>query len=74
MSNFRFTPDAIDDPDAIWLHIYRDNPAAADAVENEICAACEMLAAGPLLGHQRAYFIACALLDTFEISHVAHRL
>jgi len=43
MSNFRFTPDAIDDLDAIWLPIYRDNPAAADAVENEIRAACEML-------------------------------
>lgn len=53
MASFRLTPDAIDDLDAIWLYIYKDNPSAADAVEDEIRSACAMLAEGPLRGHQR---------------------
>ena len=32
MASFRLTRDAVEDLDAIWLHIYKDNPQAADAV------------------------------------------
>ena len=53
MASFRLTPDAIDDLDAIWLYICKNNLAAADAVEDEIRSACAMLAKGPLRGHLR---------------------
>jgi len=53
MASFRLTRDAITDLDAIWLHIYDSNPAAADAVEDEIRAACALLAEHPLQGHLR---------------------
>jgi plasmid stabilization system protein ParE len=43
MTSFRLTPDAIDDLEAIWLFIFKDNPDAADAVEEEIRSACAML-------------------------------
>ena len=51
MVSFRLTRDAIDDLDAIWLHIYKSNPKAADAVEEEIRSACALLAENPLQGH-----------------------
>ena len=53
MASFRLTPDAMDDLDAIWSFISRDNPNAANAVEEEIKAACTFLAEGPLKGHVR---------------------
>jgi len=53
MTAFRLTPDAIEDLDAIWLYIHKDNAAAADTVEDEIRAACAMLADGPLRRHAR---------------------
>lgn len=53
MSRFRLTPDAVEDLDAIWQFICRDNPAAADAVEEEIRTACAMLAKASLSGHVR---------------------
>jgi plasmid stabilization system protein ParE len=53
MASFRLSRDAITDLDAIWLHIYEDNPEAADAVEEEIRAACALLAENPLQGHLR---------------------
>ena len=53
MTSFRLTPDALEDLDAIWLYIHKHNPAAADTVEDEIRAACAMLADGPLRGHPR---------------------
>ena len=53
MASFRLTRDAIDDLDAIWLHIYQGNPKAADAVEEEIRSACTLLAERPLQGHLR---------------------
>jgi plasmid stabilization system protein ParE len=43
MAPFRLTREAIDDVDAIWLHIYRSNPKAADAVDEEIRAAYSLL-------------------------------
>ena len=39
MASFQLTREAIDDLDAIWLHIYKSNPTAADAVEEEIRSA-----------------------------------
>jgi plasmid stabilization system protein ParE len=53
MASFRLTRDAIDDLDAIWLHICKSNPKAADAVEEEVRSACASLAESPLQGHLR---------------------
>jgi plasmid stabilization system protein ParE len=53
MASFRLTREAIEDLDAIWLHIYKDDPKAADAVEEEIRSACALLAERPLQGHLR---------------------
>jgi plasmid stabilization system protein ParE len=53
MSSFRLTRNAVDDLDAIWLHIYKDNPEAADAVEEEIRSAYALRAESPLQGHLR---------------------
>ncbi len=40
MASFRLTPDAIDDLEAIWSFIFKDNPEAADAVEEEVRSPC----------------------------------
>jgi plasmid stabilization system protein ParE len=53
MAAFRLTRNAIEDLDAIWLHIYKSNPTAADAAEEEIRSACDLLAENPLQGHLR---------------------
>ncbi len=53
MASFRLTPDAIDDLEAIWSFIFKDNPEAADAVEEEIRSTCAMLAKEPLMGRVR---------------------
>jgi plasmid stabilization system protein ParE len=53
MASFRLTREAIEDLDAIWLHIYKDDPKAADSVEEEIRSACALLAGRPLQGHLR---------------------
>jgi plasmid stabilization system protein ParE len=53
MASFRLTRDAIDDLDAIWLHIYKSNPKAAEDVEEEIRSARALLAENPLQGHLR---------------------
>ena len=53
MASFRLTREAIDDVDAIWLHIYPINPEAADAIEEEVRSACRLLAERPLQGHRR---------------------
>jgi antitoxin ParD1/3/4 len=53
MAACRFTPDAVDDIDAIWSFIAQDNPEAAYSVEEEIAAACAWLAERPLRGHVR---------------------
>ena len=54
MASFRLTPDAIDDVDTIWRFIFKDNSAAADAVEEEIKSACALLAREPYRGHVRS--------------------
>jgi plasmid stabilization system protein ParE len=53
MPRFRLTPDAVSDIDAIWTFLFKDSPAAADAVEEAIRVACAMLARAPLSGHVR---------------------
>jgi plasmid stabilization system protein ParE len=53
MASFRLTREAIEDLDAIQAHIYKDDPKAADAVEEEIRSACALLAERPLQGHLR---------------------
>jgi antitoxin ParD1/3/4 len=53
MTAYRFTPDAIEDIDAIWSYIARDNSEAAYSVEQAIVAACLSLAENPLQGHLR---------------------
>ena len=53
MASYRFTLDATEDLDDIWWFIAKDNPEAADRVEQEILTACEGLARWPLQGHVR---------------------
>jgi toxin ParE1/3/4 len=53
MSQYRFTPQAADDLDEIYSFIARDNPRAADRVEDAIFRACQILADSPLIGHVR---------------------
>lgn len=50
MSQYQFTPQALDDLFEIWSYIAQDNPAAADRVEEAIYQACELLAKSPLAG------------------------
>ena len=50
---YRLTPDAIDDIDGIWTFIARNNPDAADRVEQEILNSCERLTDFPFQGHVR---------------------
>jgi plasmid stabilization system protein ParE len=50
---FQFTPQAVEDLDAIWWFIVQDNRDAADRVESEIIATCRRLAKHPLMGTKR---------------------
>ena len=50
---FRFTPQAVQDLDAIWWFIAEDSRDAADRVEMEIVATCRRLAKHPLIGTKR---------------------
>jgi antitoxin ParD1/3/4 len=50
---FQFTPQAIEDLDAIWWFIAQDNSDAADRVETEIMETCRRLAKHPLMGTRR---------------------
>jgi len=50
---FQFTPQAIDDLDAIWWFIADDSQDAANRVEREIVATCGRLAKHPLMGSRR---------------------
>ncbi len=53
MRKYRFTPQAADDLFDIWKFIARDNPEAANRVEEAIYLACEFLVASPLAGRVR---------------------
>ena len=54
-SRYEFSEEAVFDLREIWSYIAIDNhnPAAADALWNDIEKACEQLAKMPSLGHQR---------------------
>ncbi len=52
--NLRISKRADADLDSIWQYIARDNPAAANRVEQALHAAMRMLAAFPGLGHRRS--------------------
>jgi toxin ParE1/3/4 len=54
MTPWELSQVAIDDLDAIWSYIARDNPIAADKFETDIFAACEKLSGHPYLGHKRS--------------------
>lgn len=53
MMAYQFTQLAIDDIFEIWSYIARDNPEAADAVENAIYHACDFISRTPLAGRVR---------------------
>jgi plasmid stabilization system protein ParE len=53
MRHFSFTPQAIEDLDAIWWVIADDDREAADLVELEVVSTCRRLAKHPLMGTQR---------------------
>jgi plasmid stabilization system protein ParE len=53
MSSYQFTPQAVADLFDIWSFIARDNPTAADRVENAVFRACDFLAESPLAGRTR---------------------
>ena len=50
----QLSPEATDDLQEIWVYIANDNPAAADKLEEDIYAACELLVKNPRLGHRRS--------------------
>ena len=53
MSKYRLTPQARNDLFDIWSFIAKDDPEAADRVENTIYAACDLIAEVPLAGRIR---------------------
>jgi plasmid stabilization system protein ParE len=53
MTSFQFTPQALADLFDIWSFIAKDNPTAADRVEDAIFRACELLAREPFMGRER---------------------
>jgi plasmid stabilization system protein ParE len=53
MKEYELSLEARDDLQQIWAYIARDNLTAADQLETDIYAACELLARNPRLGHKR---------------------
>jgi plasmid stabilization system protein ParE len=53
MSQYQFTPQAVDDLFDIWSFIAHDNREAADRVEEAVFRACDFLADTPLAGRVR---------------------
>jgi plasmid stabilization system protein ParE len=56
MADYRFTPEAEADLTEIWIYIARNNPEAADRVENSIHDACAPLSRAPNTGQVRRDF------------------
>jgi plasmid stabilization system protein ParE len=54
MKGYELSPEAAEDLQEIWVYVANDNPAAADKLEEDIYAACELLAKNPRVGHQRS--------------------
>jgi plasmid stabilization system protein ParE len=53
MDRYQLTPEAISDLFEIWNFISKDNPEAADRVEQAIFRTCEFLVDSPLSGRVR---------------------
>ena|SRR5258708_36085647 len=53
MSEYRFTPQAVDDLFEIWSYIARDNFEAANRVEEAVYSTCAFLADSPGAGRIR---------------------
>lgn len=53
MEKYEITPEAVSDLFEIWDYINRDNPGAADRVEEAVFRACELLADSPFAGRVR---------------------
>lgn len=53
MARYQLTPQAVADIFEIWSFIAKDNPAAAERVEEAIFRACDFLSDSPLTGHLR---------------------
>ncbi len=53
MSGFALSPSAISDMEEIWGYVAADNPDAADALEADIFAGCQLLAEQPEMGLKR---------------------
>lgn len=53
MTEYRFTPQAVDDLFEIWNYIAEDNPDAANRVEEAVYDACAFLAQSPAAGRVR---------------------
>jgi len=54
MTDYRLTPQAVEDLLEIWSYIAEDSVAAADRVQFVVLDACEHLARSPLMGTIRA--------------------
>jgi len=50
MSQYAFTPQAVNDLFEVWSYIADDSPEAADRVEAAIHEACDLLASRPHMG------------------------
>ncbi len=53
MNGWQLTPEAVEDLFDIWAYVARDNPDAANHVEQAIYLACDLLAESPLAGRTR---------------------
>jgi plasmid stabilization system protein ParE len=53
MRKYQFTPQAAGDLIEIWNFIAKDNPEAADRVEETLFRACDLLADAPFAGRPR---------------------
>jgi plasmid stabilization system protein ParE len=53
MENYQLSPEALSDLFDIWNFIARDNPEAADRVEEAIFRACDVVSGSPLAGRVR---------------------
>jgi len=50
---YELSPEARNYLQEIWVYVAQDNPAAADKLEADIHAACELLVKSRHLGHKR---------------------
>lgn len=53
MNDYALTPSSETDLQKIWTYIAADNADAADELESDIFAACQLLADNPQMGYSR---------------------